>query len=110
MLSLEDTSVMEDFANAEVKHPTPRKVVDESRTVFLSKTSRRPAKDKGYGLPILCDFGEARIGICQNSGSFVQPHLYRAPEVIFEMPWGPPIDIWNLACVVRRPSDLISSS
>ena len=29
-------------------------------------------------------------------------HIYRAPEVIFEMPWGSAIDIWNLACLVSQ--------
>lgn len=50
---------------------------------------------------MLCDFGEARIGKIQETGPFVQPHIYRAPEIVFEMPWGPPVDIWNVAALVR---------
>lgn len=30
----------------------------------------------------------------------IQPHIYRAPEATFEMPWGAPADIWNVACLV----------
>ncbi|EDN05291.1 predicted protein [Histoplasma mississippiense (nom. inval.)] len=34
-------------------------------------------------------FGEARIGkIQQDTGPFVQPRIYSAPEVAFEIPWG----------------------
>ncbi|CEL05515.1 hypothetical protein ASPCAL06633 [Aspergillus calidoustus] len=83
-----------------VEDPSPRKLIDQSRIVYKSRKFRRPAKGKGYGFPILCDFGEARIGRNQESGPFVQPHIYRAPEVIFEMRWGSPVDIWNLAGLI----------
>lgn len=26
----------------------------------------------------------------------IQPNIYRAPEVLFEMPWGFTADIWNV--------------
>ncbi|RAL03725.1 putative protein kinase [Aspergillus ibericus CBS 121593] len=100
MLSLEDTSMLADFAAAESKNPSPRKVVDQSRIIYCSRKFRRPAGGRNYGLPVLCDFGEARIGKTQRSGPFVQPHIYRAPEVIFEMPWGSAVDIWNLAGLI----------
>lgn len=86
MLSLEDPTMLEDFAKAEQQEPSARKDIDESRTVFQSRRFRPPTGGKGYGLPILCDFGEARIGEKHETGAFVQPHVYRAPEVIFEMP------------------------
>ncbi|KAB8226144.1 kinase-like domain-containing protein [Aspergillus novoparasiticus] len=89
MLSLEDSSMMADFATAEFETPSPR-----------NRKFRRPIGGRDYGPPVLCDFGEARIGKTQESGPFVQPHIYRAPEVIFEMPWGSAIDIWNLAGLV----------
>ncbi|KAL2854199.1 kinase domain protein [Aspergillus pseudodeflectus] len=94
MLGVEDPSMLTDFATAEIEDPSPRKVIDQSRTIYTSRRFRRPIAGKGYGLPILCDFGEARIGKIHESGPFVQPHIYRAPEVIFEMPWGCPI--WDL--------------
>ncbi|PKY09121.1 kinase domain protein [Aspergillus campestris IBT 28561] len=87
MLSLEDDSMLADFAKAEAEDPSPRKKVHESHIIYQR-------------LPILCDFGEARIGKRQESGPFVQPHIYRAPEIIFEMPWGSPVDIWNLAGLI----------
>lgn len=102
MLSLEDDAMLVDFANAEIERPSPRKEVDGSRTIYQSRQFRRPIGGKGYGLPIVCDFGEARIGKKQESGPFVQPHIYRAPEIIFEMPWGSAVDIWNLGSLVSR--------
>lgn len=107
MLSLEDNAMLADFAKAETANPSPRKEVDESRIVYQSRKFRRPAEGKSYGLPTLCDFGEARIGNIHTSGPFIQPHIYRAPEIIFEMPWGSSIDIWNLACLVRPASQSI---
>lgn len=99
MLSIEDNSMLADFAKTEAEDLSPRKKIYKSHIIYQSRRLRRPAKGS-YGLPILCDFGEARIGNRQESGPFVQPHIYRAPEIIFEMPWGSPVDIWNLACLV----------
>ena len=104
MLSLEDPNMLPDFVEEEFKQPTPRKVINNILTIYQSQTFRQPKK---YSLPILCDFGEARIGQTQESGPFVQPHIYRAPEIIFEMPWGSAVDIWNLGALVSD-SSLIS--
>ncbi|PYH98321.1 kinase domain protein [Aspergillus ellipticus CBS 707.79] len=100
MLSLEYSSMLADFATAESENPSHQKVIDQSRIIYCSRKFRRPTGGRNYGLPVLCDFGEARIGKTQESGPFVQPHIYRAPEVIFEMPWGSAIDIWNLAGLI----------
>ncbi|KAI2814969.1 hypothetical protein CBS63078_6174 [Aspergillus niger] len=78
MLTLHDPTILTSFADAESSSPS-----------------------KNYGLPTLCDFSEARIGTVQkDSGPFVQPCIYRAPEVIFEMPWGTAVDIWGVAGVI----------
>jgi serine/threonine protein kinase len=50
--------------------------------------------------PVLCDFGEARTGKDSYTG-LIQPASYRAPEVFLHLPWGKPVDIWNLGCMVR---------
>lgn len=93
--------MLADFARAEAEEPSPRKDIDGLRTIIISRRFNRPAAGKSYGLPVLCDFGEARIGKTHESGPFVQPQIYRAPEIIFEMPWGRAADIWNLAALVR---------
>ncbi|KAL4877116.1 kinase-like domain-containing protein [Aspergillus karnatakaensis] len=100
MLSLEDDSMLADFAMAEAETPSARKMIDESRIIYSSRKFRLPRQGTSFGLPTLCDFDEARIGATHESGPFVQPHIYRAPEIIFEMPWGAPVDIWNLAGLI----------
>ena len=108
MLSLEDDSMLADFAKAEAENPSPQETINESRIIYPSRRFRRPAGGKSYGFPILCDFGEARIGTRHESGPFVQPHIHRAPEIIFEMQLGSAVDNWNLAGLVSTP--LVQSS
>lgn len=100
MLTVEDITMLEDFEKAELEAPSLRKIIDETRSIYLSRRFRTPRNGQ-WGYPVLCDFGEARIGKVHETGPRVQPHAFRAPEVIFEMPWGPPADIWSVAGLVR---------
>ncbi|EEP81777.1 predicted protein [Uncinocarpus reesii 1704] len=104
MLSVADKSVLDDYVNTEVNDPSPRKIVDDVRTIYTSRPLRTPA-DSNWGPPFLCDFGEARIGETHRMKALgdTQPHVYRAPEVTFRMTWGPSIDIWNFANLVWLP-------
>lgn len=108
MLSLEDSTMLADFADEEARQPSLRQRINDFRSVYQSRKFRKPLGGKNFGLPILCDFGEAVIGKVHESGPFVQPTIYRAPEVIFEMPWGSAVDIWNLGALVSRV-DAVSS-
>ncbi|KAE8321284.1 hypothetical protein RU639_013166 [Aspergillus parasiticus] len=99
MLTIADPSMLKNFERAELEYPSPRKIIDGSRTIYTSRNFDKP-KDGQYGYPVLCDFGEARLGDTHNTGPFIQPHIYRAPEVTFEMPWGPPVDIWNVGALI----------
>jgi serine/threonine protein kinase len=97
MLTVADETILEDFEKAEAESPSPTKVIDDIRTIYRSRKLRLPTGDL-WGQPVLCDFGEARIGNL-HSGS-IQPELYRAPEVLFEMEWGRKVDIWSVATLV----------
>jgi non-specific serine/threonine protein kinase len=66
-LRLEDNTMLEDFAKAEEEEPSPRRKIYASKTVYKSRRFRPPFGGKGYGLPILCDFGEARIETTQET-------------------------------------------
>lgn len=69
-------------------------VVYQSRRVY-----RKKGWNKYFGMPILCDLDEARIGDVHTG--VIQPDLYRAPEVVLGMEWTSKVDIWNvgvLAC------------
>jgi hypothetical protein len=100
MLTVDDASMFTDFEMDESVDSSPMKVIDDTRTIYGSCKLRDP-KDGLWGHPVLCDFGEARIG--KSHYGLIQPELYRAPEVLFEMEWRDSADIWNVAVLVRRP-------
>ncbi|KAJ8122670.1 hypothetical protein ONZ43_g1188 [Nemania bipapillata] len=97
MLSIDDKSLLPEFERAEVEEPSPKKVIDETRTIYGSRKLGLP-KDSFWGQPVLCDFGEARIG--QTHKGLIQPELYRAPEVLFNMEWNYSVDIWSVAALI----------
>ena len=95
MLEIEDLSLLNDFEAAEDESPSPRKCL-EDRAIYKSR-------EFGYtnapGHPVLCDFGEARYG-GQEHIDFIQPNIYRAPEVMFDIPWTYSVDIWMVGVMV----------
>lgn len=96
---IEDESILRAFEAAEAENPSPQKVTSD-RTIYASRKLGLP---KSYGPPVLCDFGEARCGEDENNAD-IQPEVYRAPEVILQMPWSYPVDIWNVGVMARLPS------
>ncbi|KAJ6103114.1 hypothetical protein N7486_005541 [Penicillium sp. IBT 16267x] len=95
MFGIADDSVFRDFEEAELQDPCPRKELD-GRTIYTSCELRMP---KQLGAPILCDFGSAVLGDEKHLED-IQPDIYRAPEVILEVPWTYSVDIWNVGCVI----------
>lgn len=82
-----------DFEENELQRPVPRKEVDsDGRTIYMSQELKVP---KHVSAPVLCDFGSAMLG-SQYHSVFVQPKIYRAPEVILGVPWTYSADIWNV--------------
>ncbi|CAI6337692.1 unnamed protein product [Periconia digitata] len=77
MLTVDDDTILENFEKAEAENPSPSKVINGTRTIYSS---------------------QARIG--DSHSGLIQPELYRAPEIIFEMEWGSKVDIWSLATLV----------
>jgi serine/threonine protein kinase len=107
MLTVVDKTILEDFEKAEAENPSPSRVIDGVRTIYRSRKLRLPTGAL-WGQPVLCDFGEARIGDT-NSG-LIQPELYRAPEILFQMEWGSKVDIWSVATLVSVQSSYNESS
>jgi serine/threonine protein kinase len=97
MLTIADETLLTDFERDETQHPSPTKIIDEHRTIYGSRKLGL-LKDSLWGQPVLCDFGEARIGL-QHKG-IIQPAPYRAPEVLFNMEWTTSVDKWNVAVLV----------
>lgn len=97
MLTVDDHTLLTEFEKGEVEEPSPTKVIDETRTIYGSRKLGLP-KGLLWGHPVLCDFGEARIG--QSHKGLIQPEVYRAPEVLFNIGWSFSVDIWNVAVLV----------
>lgn len=88
---------LENFEAEEFTSPVARKIAGD-RTIYMSRPLVPRVYD--YGRPVLCDFGEARFGDYDKLAD-VQPYQYRAPEVIFEIPWDEKVDIWGVGVMVR---------
>ena len=99
MLGVEDEIILADFEKAEDDEPSARKV-DGDRVIYVSRELGLP---KVHGRPVLCDFGEARLGAKEYDDE-IQPYQYRAPEVILNILWNEKVDIWNLGVMVRNIS------
>ncbi|KAL3456637.1 kinase domain protein [Aspergillus heterothallicus] len=84
------------FELADDLDPSPRKEID-GRTIYLSQNLEMiPGK---IGAPVLCDFRSAVSGGVKHTED-VQPDVYRAPEIILEVPWSCSIDIWKVGCMI----------
>jgi len=94
-LRIEEDSILKEFEVAELNTPSPRKI-DGDRVIYESRGLQRPKKS---GRPVLCDFGEARFGKMTYTDD-IQPYVYRAPEIILDIPWTYSVDIWNVGVMV----------
>ncbi|KAH8710405.1 Serine/threonine-protein kinase SRPK [Beauveria bassiana] len=95
MFEFSEQSVLVDFEQGELQAPCPRKEL-EGRYIYMSRELKMP---KNLGAPVLCDFGSAVDGGVDHLED-VQPNIYRAPEVILEVPWTYSVDIWNVGCMI----------
>ena len=78
--------------------PSPRKFYND-RTIYEGIGQIIPEDNQLLGIPVLCDFGEARFGQEFYEG-MIQPFMYQAPEVVFKIPWSYPADVWNAGLMV----------
>ncbi|KAL2065132.1 hypothetical protein VTL71DRAFT_4273 [Oculimacula yallundae] len=95
LIDIEDTSIFETFTEAELKHPSPRKVVDD-KVIYTSRSFDRPRE---FGKLILGDFGSTVSGVEVQTHA-AQPVIYRAPEMMLKAGWRYPVDIWNVGALV----------
>ncbi|KAH7392021.1 kinase-like domain-containing protein [Phaeosphaeria sp. MPI-PUGE-AT-0046c] len=92
-----DYYVLRAFEQEELSKPSPRKELDGG-TIYLS---RRLDKPKKIGAPVLCDFGSAvRLDDGMEHREDIQSDVYRAPEIILDIPWTYSVDTWNVGCMI----------
>ncbi|KAF2876974.1 non-specific serine/threonine protein kinase [Massariosphaeria phaeospora] len=96
MVTVADESVLADIEKAEAQNSLPRKAIDNVRTIYSTHKLGLP-NDSLRGEPVLCDFGEAQIG--EGHKRLIQPQLYRAPEVLFDMKSNSAANIWSVAAL-----------
>ena len=93
-----DASVLKQFKNRELEEPSPKKEVEGGGVIYLSREMGTPIT---FGAPVLCDFGSAvPLDDGVEHREDIQPDIYRAPEVILDIPWTYSVDIWNVGCMV----------
>ena len=96
---IQDKSILETFTQAELKSPSPRKIVD-GLPVYASRRFDLP---KVFGRAVLSDFGSAVQGD-ERRYHDAQPNIYRSPEVMLKTDWSYPVDIWNVGAMVCSSS------
>lgn len=101
LLSIEDPAVLDRFV-AEQKQTDQKRYIDSSgRAFYLSHHDLGPLQSLRLNSQLL-DFDRA-VPFDLEHGSLnpaVQPHKYRAPEVMLGTGWSAYIDIWNIGLVV----------
>ncbi|KAF8891447.1 kinase-like domain-containing protein [Gymnopilus junonius] len=114
LLHVQDEIVLKDAEEAEIEHPSARKSIGQKRDHGQGQSQPQPQSVVfqttehpsplgrwigGKSGPVLCDFGEARIGK-QSYTELIQPAADRAPEVFLHIPWGSAVDIWSFGCTI----------
>ncbi|EPQ57710.1 kinase-like protein [Gloeophyllum trabeum ATCC 11539] len=97
LLSTTTDAVFRAMEEHEASEPSPWKV-DGDRVVHTTPYAMIPDDVSGI---VLTDFGEARPG--DTSMAYyddIQPFPYRAPEIIFSIPFSYSVDIWNAAVML----------
>ncbi|RAK97316.1 protein kinase [Aspergillus ibericus CBS 121593] len=90
LMDLEDDSSLKDTEDEESQDPsTP--IMSQGAPIYRSRTPMLELS----GIPILTDFGQVRPAEPGNHDWWMSD-LYRAPEVLLQLPWSFPVDIWSI--------------
>ncbi|AEO55569.1 hypothetical protein MYCTH_89426 [Thermothelomyces thermophilus ATCC 42464] len=104
LLSVEDPAVLDDFVREKQKQgPQPRHVSPDGRATYVSHPHLGPFRS----LKFTCQLSDFDRTYPLKPGKaylhpLVQPHTYRAPEVLLGAGWSAPIDMWNIGLVVWK--------
>ncbi|AEO63734.1 uncharacterized protein THITE_2147851 [Thermothielavioides terrestris NRRL 8126] len=86
LIAMTDDSILAKVEEDEIREPSARKQ-DVDRSIYVSRYMLG-----GAGPLTICDFGQARIG--REHIGHAMPLQFRAPEIILNMEWGSPVDMW----------------
>ncbi|KAJ6028853.1 hypothetical protein N7540_004429 [Penicillium herquei] len=95
LIRIEDDSSLKDVEDQETRCPSlPVLSMVNGTTKIIYRS--QPTILEVSGHPILSDFGQMRLVEGCINRDWWMSDLYRAPEVLFQLPWGFPVDIWSL--------------
>lgn len=95
MQVLEGNEIFDNFVELELKDPSSRKIVGDK--VLYEERMLGQLKRCQW---VLGDLGSTVKGD-EERNHLAQPQVFRSPEVMLEVNWSYPTDIWNLGVVVR---------
>ncbi|OJJ98381.1 hypothetical protein ASPACDRAFT_122190 [Aspergillus aculeatus ATCC 16872] len=100
MMTFEDPSVLDEFTALQLQMPMDYKIDYAGRYVYLCHNEFGPLR-KVRNIPKIVDFGSA-IKLNPDAKCIwpIQPHHYRAPEVILGCGWNTGADVWNMGILL----------
>ncbi len=90
----EDEINFTDIEDQESQDPSVP-IISHGATVYRSRVTMLELS----GIPVLTDFGQMRLAEPMNKDWWMSD-LYRAPEVLLNLPWGYPVDVWSVGVMV----------
>ncbi|KAK2852153.1 hypothetical protein FQN49_005317 [Arthroderma sp. PD_2] len=72
---------------------------DENGALSSIVYKSRPTLQEYAGIPVLTDFGQMRVFAGRENKDWWMSDLYRAPEVLLQLPWSHPVDMWSIGVV-----------
>ncbi|KAK6826694.1 hypothetical protein RU639_004750 [Aspergillus parasiticus] len=78
LMDIEDNTILKDVEQRETENPST------------------PITTELSGYPWLTDFGQMRVVEGRINQDWWMSDLHRAPEVLLQLPWGYPVDIWSI--------------
>ncbi|EEP77080.1 predicted protein [Uncinocarpus reesii 1704] len=93
LMEIDDDTSLRDVEDQESQSPSIPVVTGDGTTPIYRS---RPTMLELSGHPILTDFGQMRLVEGQTNKDWWMSDLYRAPEVLLQLPWGYAVDIWSI--------------
>ncbi|RAL10301.1 kinase-like protein [Aspergillus homomorphus CBS 101889] len=104
LMDIEDDTVLKHVEQQETENPsTPITTGTGAAATTVYKT--RPTMLELSGYPCLTDFGQMRVIEGRINQDWWMTDLYRAPEVLLQLPWGYPVDIWAIGVMGKNLFD-----
>ncbi|KAL4892650.1 protein kinase [Aspergillus ambiguus] len=96
LMEIEDDTSLKDIEDQESQDPSVPIISTVNGDVSTIVYKSRPTMLELSGHPILTDYGQMRLVEGSVNRDWWMSDLYRAPEVLLQLPWEFPVDIWSI--------------